>query len=68
MDAQLMDELKSIAEKINPVDILLVIDSMIGQEALNIAQDFGMRSTSRGWSSPRWMATRAAAQPSPSVQ
>jgi signal recognition particle subunit SRP54 len=40
MDAQLMDELKSIAANVNPVDILLVIDSMIGQEALNIAKGF----------------------------
>ncbi|NOH02525.1 MAG: signal recognition particle protein [Chloroflexi bacterium] len=40
MDAQLMDELKAIAANVNPVDILLVIDSMIGQEALNIAQGF----------------------------
>jgi signal recognition particle subunit SRP54 len=40
MDADLMDELKAIAANVNPVDILLVIDSMIGQEALNIAQGF----------------------------
>jgi len=40
LDAELMDELKAIAENVNPVDTLLVIDSMIGQEALNIAQGF----------------------------
>jgi len=40
LDASLMDELKAIAENVNPVDILLVVDSMIGQEALNIAQGF----------------------------
>lgn len=40
LDAGLMDELKSIAANVNPVDTLLVIDSMIGQEALNIAQGF----------------------------
>lgn len=40
MDAALMDELKAIAANVHPVDILLVIDSMIGQEALNIAQGF----------------------------
>src|SRR5512133_1925416 len=40
MDATLMDELKAIAANVNPVDILLVVDSMIGQEALNIAQGF----------------------------
>ncbi|MCE9646464.1 MAG: signal recognition particle protein [Chloroflexi bacterium] len=40
MDADLMGELKAIAANVNPVDILLVVDSMIGQEALNIAQGF----------------------------
>ena len=40
MDAQLMDELKAIHANVKPVDTLLVIDSMIGQEALNIAQGF----------------------------
>jgi signal recognition particle subunit SRP54 len=40
LDAELMAELKSIVEKVPPVEILLVVDSMIGQEALNIAQGF----------------------------
>ena len=40
LDAELMDELKAIVEKVPPVEILLVVDSMIGQEALNIAQGF----------------------------
>ncbi|NUQ83361.1 MAG: signal recognition particle protein [Anaerolineales bacterium] len=40
LDAQLMDELKAIAAKVPPVETLLVVDSMIGQEALNIAQGF----------------------------
>lgn len=40
LDAELMSELKAIAAQINPVEILLVIDSMIGQEALPIAQGF----------------------------
>jgi len=40
MDVQLMDELKAIHANVHPVDTLLVIDSMIGQEALNIAQGF----------------------------
>ncbi|MBI3176347.1 MAG: signal recognition particle protein [Chloroflexi bacterium] len=40
LDAELMSELKAITAKINPVEILLVIDSMIGQEALPIAQGF----------------------------
>jgi signal recognition particle subunit SRP54 len=40
LDADLMNELKAIAANVNPIDILLVVDSMIGQEALNIAQGF----------------------------
>lgn len=40
LDAQLMDEVKAISANLKPVDTLLVIDSMIGQEALNIAQGF----------------------------
>ena len=40
LDSELMAELKAIAAKINPVETLLVIDSMIGQEALPIAQGF----------------------------
>jgi len=40
LDAELMNELKSIVEKVPPVETLLVVDSMIGQEALNIAQGF----------------------------
>src|SRR5258706_176153 len=40
MDMELMGEFKSISANVNPVDTLLVVDSMIGQEALNIAQGF----------------------------
>ncbi len=40
LDADLMGELKSISVKVPPVETLLVVDSMIGQEALNIAQGF----------------------------
>jgi len=40
LDAELMDELKAIVAKVPLVEILLVVDSMIGQEALNIAQGF----------------------------
>jgi signal recognition particle subunit SRP54 len=40
LDAQLMDELKAIAAKVPPVETLLVVDALIGQEALNIAQGF----------------------------
>jgi signal recognition particle subunit SRP54 len=40
LDVELMGELKSISVKVPPVETLLVVDSMIGQEALNIAQGF----------------------------
>jgi signal recognition particle subunit SRP54 len=40
LDSELMNELKAIVAKVPPVETLLVVDSMIGQEALNIAQGF----------------------------
>ncbi len=40
LDGELMAELKAISSRVNPVDILLVVDSMIGQEAFNIARGF----------------------------
>ncbi len=40
IDAQLMDELKSISQKVKTSDVLLVVDAMIGQEALPIAEGF----------------------------
>jgi signal recognition particle subunit SRP54 len=40
IDAEMMDELKSVVKKVNPVEILLVADAMTGQEAVNIAQGF----------------------------
>ncbi len=40
LDQTLMDELGNIQEKIKPAEILLVVDSMIGQESVNIAKGF----------------------------
>jgi len=40
MDAQLMDELRQIVQRVLPREILLVVDAMIGQEALRVAQGF----------------------------
>ncbi|NLF51012.1 MAG: signal recognition particle protein, partial [Leptolinea sp.] len=40
MDDQLMEELRSITRKTTPADNLLVVDAMIGQEALHIAEGF----------------------------
>ena len=40
LDNALMDELTAISHKVHPVETLLVVDSMIGQEAVNIAKGF----------------------------
>lgn len=40
LDQDLMDELRSIQSKVRTTEILLVVDSMIGQEALHIAEGF----------------------------
>lgn len=40
IDEKLMEELKDIKANINPTEILLVIDSMIGQEAVNVSKAF----------------------------
>ncbi len=40
LDDGLMQEVTAIARKVEPVETLLVVDAMIGQEAVNIAQGF----------------------------
>jgi signal recognition particle subunit SRP54 len=40
IDTSMMDELKSIRDRLEPIEILLVADAMTGQEAVNIAQGF----------------------------
>ncbi len=40
IDEVLMDELKNIKSEVNPAEILLTVDSMIGQESVNVAQTF----------------------------
>ncbi len=40
LDDALMKELGAITRKVTPAEILLVVDAMIGQEAVNIAQGF----------------------------
>ena len=40
IDENLMDELKSIKSEIKPHEILLVVDSMTGQDAVNVAESF----------------------------
>lgn len=40
IDGELMDELKAIKKTIKPREILLVADSMSGQDAVNVAKEF----------------------------
>ncbi len=40
IDEELMDELKRINEAIKPQEIILVLDSMVGQDAVNVIQGF----------------------------
>lgn len=40
IDEELMNELKNINEEMHPDEILLVIDSMMGQDAINVIEGF----------------------------
>lgn len=40
IDEELMDELKNVKEAVNPSEVLLVVDSMTGQDAVNVAESF----------------------------
>ena len=40
VDEELMDELRNIKAAVNPTEILLVVDAMIGQDAVNAAKAF----------------------------
>jgi signal recognition particle subunit SRP54 len=40
VDQALMDEMKAVAEVANPAEILLVVDSLTGQDAVNVASSF----------------------------
>ena len=40
IDEKLMQELKDIKSSVKPHEILLVVDAMVGQEAVNVAQTF----------------------------
>jgi len=40
VDEELMDQLKSMKAAINPTEILLIVDAMIGQDAVNAAKAF----------------------------
>lgn len=40
IDEELMEELTNVKSNVNPHEILLVVDSMTGQDAVNVAQSF----------------------------
>lgn len=40
IDEALMDELKNIKQQVSPHEIMLVVDAMTGQDAVNVAQTF----------------------------
>lgn len=40
LDNTLMEELRAIQRRVNPAEVLLVVDAMIGQEAVNVAKGF----------------------------
>lgn len=40
IDAALMGELRDIKAKVNPKEILLVVDAMLGQDSVNVAETF----------------------------
>jgi signal recognition particle subunit SRP54 len=41
VDQQLMDEMKAVASVSSPQEILLVVDALTGQDAVNVAKNFG---------------------------
>lgn len=41
VDQQLMDEMRAVAKVSTPREILLVVDSLTGQDAVNVAKSFG---------------------------
>ncbi len=43
IDQQLMDEMSAVANTTSPHEILLVVDSLTGQDAVNVATNFGER-------------------------
>jgi signal recognition particle subunit SRP54 len=40
LDDELMNEISAIAKRVDPAEVILVVDAMIGQEAVNIAEGF----------------------------
>jgi signal recognition particle subunit SRP54 len=43
IDERMMEELEGLEREIRPTEILLVVDAMTGQEAVNVSQEFSRR-------------------------
>jgi len=48
IDDELMEEVANISQAVNPSEILLVVDSMTGQDAVNVAEEFNRRLSLTG--------------------
>ena len=58
IDEKLMDELKEIKKAVSPTEILLVIDAMIGQEAVAVSKAFNDALDVTGADKNRWRHAR----------
>lgn len=56
IDEALMEELKNLKSNTKPHEIMLVVDSMTGQDAVNVAEKFNetLRNRWRGINQIRW--------------
>ena len=66
VDEELMDELRRIKAAVEPTEILLVVDAMIGQDAVNAAKAFDDALDIDGVVPPSWTATPEGARHCPS--
>ena len=48
IDDQLMEELNNIKKKVNPDEVLLLVDAMSGQDAVNVANSFNEKTQLTG--------------------
>ncbi|SFS51905.1 signal recognition particle protein [Marininema halotolerans] len=48
VDEAMMDELKKIRERVKPDEVLLVVDAMTGQDAVNVAENFNKEMSLTG--------------------
>jgi signal recognition particle subunit SRP54 len=66
IDEKLMEELRNVRDTVKPQEILLVVDSMTGQDAVNVSETFNKNLGVDGVILTKLAATREAARRSPS--